>query len=81
MNPICPTCHSSMVLRKYTTQSRIAETKKHKPVLGRAKFWCCKNCKTRYKVGAEVIRPKPAYEPFSLKETRPVTSGKPDETN
>jgi len=65
-----------MVVRKYTTQSRIVEVHS-KPVLGRARFWCCKKCKTRYKVGAEVILPKPAYEPFSLKEQRPVAVASP----
>lgn len=75
MNPSCPTCHSIMYIRKYTTQSRIAETKKGKSILGLAKFWCCKKCKIRYKVGAEVIRPKVAYEPFILKEHKAIIVG------
>lgn len=50
-NPRCPECKKTMVIKWRNT---IVGVK----MLGRSKFWVCKECKIQFKVGGEVIRCK-----------------------
>lgn len=69
MNPVCPNCEDRLlVTRDFDIATRIEPSivKTLRGVMisdevfqeGRARYWYCKKCKTKWKKGAEVIRKK-----------------------